>query len=176
MYYTTDVNSDVKVSLAATFPNWAFPGGTPSEEFLIDNDLKKVEEAESVPEGKIVVPAPTFLDVDGVWKNYSIVDQQTKPTIDTHTQTLEKLDTPLVVSGVYTEWEVIDRSDNEIWEDVRNTRDWLLITSDNTQADDVPNVTGGSKRAEWAIYRQELRDIPQSFTDPKLVSYPNKPS
>ncbi len=175
MYYTTDTNSDEKISLAEAFPNWAFPGGTPSEEFLIDNDLKKVEEAEEVPEGKVVVPASPFLDEDNVWKSYTIADQQVRPTAIPRRQVVDRLDTPVVIAGVYTEWEVVDLSDTEIWEDVRNERDWLLITSDNTQADDVTNVTTEAKRLQWGEYRQELRDIPQNFTDPKLVTYPAKP-
>lgn len=56
------------------------------------------------------------------------------------------------------------------WEDIKARRDGELNRSDFTQAADWP----GNKQA-WALYRQELRDIPQNFIDPNSVVWPTKP-
>jgi hypothetical protein len=57
------------------------------------------------------------------------------------------------------------------WDDIRIKRDNLLTTSDYTQMSDWP----GDKEA-WAIYRQALRDIPQTYATPADVVWPTKPS
>ena len=46
---------------------------------------------------------------------------------------------------------------------IRNQRLYLLLDSDWTQAADVP--LSASKKAEWATYRQALRDLPANHTD-----------
>jgi hypothetical protein len=175
MYYTTDVNSDVKLSLAEAFPNWAFPKGVPSEGFLTENNLTKVEESTQVGANQITIEATPYLDDDGTWKNYNIVALQEIPSIDTFTQSLSVMETPSIIEGIYTKWKIVELSDEEIWVKVREKRNWLLVLSDNTQADDVTNITTTAERLEWATYRQELRDIPQSFLDPRSVTYPTEP-
>lgn len=57
------------------------------------------------------------------------------------------------------------------WEGVRVSRDIKLSTCDWTQMPD--SALSDSKRAEWAAYRQALRDTPQQFSgvsDEDLVS------
>ena len=44
---------------------------------------------------------------------------------------------------------------------LREQRDHLLLVSDWTQAADSPLST--SKKAEWATYRQTLRDLPNTL-------------
>jgi len=56
------------------------------------------------------------------------------------------------------------------WDDIRAQRTLLLNKSDFTQVPDYPN-----NRAGWAAYRQELRDIPQIFSDPNEVIWPIAP-
>tara|TARA_R100000152_G_C6715355_1_gene142223 strand:- start:79 stop:471 length:393 start_codon:yes stop_codon:yes gene_type:complete len=66
---------------------------------------------------------------------------------------------------------------------LRRKRDRLLTESDWTRLDD--NGLSSDKKAEWATYRQALRDLP-STADPKLdeaydldqstVTWPTKPS
>ena len=53
---------------------------------------------------------------------------------------------------------------------IRNERDGLLRESDWTQVTDSP--LSDSKKAEWATYRQALRDLPS--TDP--IVWPTEPS
>ena len=73
-----------------------------------------------------------------------------------------------VVNG---ELQVIDSAPVLItWNDIRAVRDELLTKSDFTQVPDYPN-----NRAGWATYRQELRDITKTFSDPNSVVWPVAP-
>ena len=56
------------------------------------------------------------------------------------------------------------------WEYVRSERNLRLSRSDWTQLPDA-NVDV----AAWAAYRQQLRDIPQNFSNPEDVIFPDTP-
>ena len=76
----------------------------------------------------------------------------------------------IVVDG-----EAVVRTDN-ILEILRLKRDALLTESDWTQVNDSPLTD--TKKAEWATYRQELRDLPsshQSTTNFDDVVFPTQP-
>jgi len=76
----------------------------------------------------------------------------------------------IVVDG-----EAVARTDN-ILEILRLKRDALLTESDWTQVNDSP--LSDTKKAEWATYRQELRDLPsshQSTTNFDDVVFPTQP-
>lgn len=73
-----------------------------------------------------------------------------------------------VVDGTAT---LVDSSETLTWKEVRSRRNNLLSTSDYSQLPDFP----GDKEA-WAVYRKQLRDIPQTFTQPKDVVWPVKPN
>lgn len=60
------------------------------------------------------------------------------------------------------------------WEMIRQKRDELITKTDWTQAGDAP--LNAEKKAEFAAYRQTLRDIPQSVDDPDNVVWPEKPA
>jgi hypothetical protein len=64
-----------------------------------------------------------------------------------------------------------DRPEIITWEMIRNTRNRLLNDSDYTQVPDFP----GDKDA-WAAYRQELREVTNTFSSPELVEWPVKPN
>lgn len=59
----------------------------------------------------------------------------------------------------------------------RRKRDLLLMECDWTQAVDSP--LSAEKRAEWATYRDTLRNIPQVYdivnTPPEQIVWPSKP-
>ena len=55
-------------------------------------------------------------------------------------------------------------------EQVRAERDRLLAESDWTQITDAP-----VDQAAWAVYRQELRDVPQQAGFPHDVVWPTEP-
>ena len=68
-----------------------------------------------------------------------------------------------------------DPADEETltWDDIRATRDNLLASTDWTM------TTGATvDQAQWAAYRQNLRDIPQTYKDktPNDVVWPTQPS
>jgi len=62
----------------------------------------------------------------------------------------------------------------KIKEEFISERDGFLFESDWTQLADSP--LSDTKKAEWAKYRQALRDLPESTTDYDNVSWPTKPS
>lgn len=57
---------------------------------------------------------------------------------------------------------------------LRELRNDLLDKSDWTQSPDSP--LSDSKKAEWATYRQQLRDLPANTSDPSSPNYPSPPS
>ena len=60
---------------------------------------------------------------------------------------------------------------------LRLIRKTLLQESDWTQASDSP--LSNDKKAVWATYRQQLRDLPASYSDSDAIAdvvFPNEPS
>jgi hypothetical protein len=65
------------------------------------------------------------------------------------------------------EQQAIDKA----WADLKMVRDGRLKGSDWTQVPDAP-----VDAAAWAVYRQQLRDLPANTTDPRNVVWPEPPS
>lgn len=63
---------------------------------------------------------------------------------------------------------------SEKWENIRSTRQKLISETDWTQITDAPLSI--EKKSEFSAYRQALRDIPQNYTHPDDVIWPEKPS
>ena len=57
---------------------------------------------------------------------------------------------------------------------LRHMRNILLRESDWTQFTDSP--LSESKKNEWKIYRQQLRDLPAASSNPENPGWPTKPS
>jgi hypothetical protein len=57
---------------------------------------------------------------------------------------------------------------------LRYLRDIYLKESDWTQFTDSP--LSESKKNEWKTYRQNLRDLPATESDPENATFPTKPS
>ena len=57
---------------------------------------------------------------------------------------------------------------------LRHMRNILLRESDWTQFTDSP--LSDSKKTEWKTYRQALRDLPATESDPENATFPTKPS
>lgn len=65
----------------------------------------------------------------------------------------------------------------DFWDDVRSQRNILLQNSDWTQMSDSP--LSDSKKTEWSTYRQELRDLPSTYSSATSVDdviFPTEPS
>ena len=65
-------------------------------------------------------------------------------------------------------------SANTKLEIIRDMRDGLLENSDWMMTTDSPLTD--EKRTEWQTYRQALRDLPASNTDPFSIVFPTRPS
>ncbi len=66
---------------------------------------------------------------------------------------------------------------DRLWEIIRGQRAEMIFASDWTQTADSP--FSDSKKAEWATYRQALRDIPtnnSSVTSVSAVVWPTPPA
>ena len=77
----------------------------------------------------------------------------------------------------YLEWAKTNTAeaadDTLTWDAIRATRDQILRETDWTM------TTGASvDQAQWAAYRQNLRDLPQTYKDktPDDVVWPTQPS
>ena len=64
--------------------------------------------------------------------------------------------------------------DDYLIERMRIARNDLLAASDWTQMPDSP--LADNKKAEWATYRQALRDFPATWTPADTANLPDKPS
>jgi len=62
-----------------------------------------------------------------------------------------------------------DQADS--WQAIREKRDQLITSSDWTM---IPGAT--VDQVQWSAYRQILRDIPQTYTNPEDVIWPTPPS
>lgn len=60
------------------------------------------------------------------------------------------------------------------WEDIRARRDRLLTESDWTQI--LDNGVSQEIKDKWKVYRQKLRDITETFSDPNQVVWPMAPA
>lgn len=60
------------------------------------------------------------------------------------------------------------------WIPFREKRDALLRESDWTQISDY-SLVSSEEKALWAQYRQELRDLPETYPDPTDIVWPEKP-
>lgn len=69
--------------------------------------------------------------------------------------------------------EAIAAATETQWKAIRSTRDKRLSDSDWTQLPDVP--LSAEKKAEWATYRQALRDVTDQ-SDPFNITWPVEPA
>ena len=76
----------------------------------------------------------------------------------------------------YLEWaktNTVEAADGLTWDDIRSKRNNILKDTDWTM------TTGETvDQAQWAAYRQVIRDIPQTYKDktPDDVVWPTQPS
>jgi len=97
----------------------------------------------------------------------------------------ERIDTELEALNIENEEKKIAEelaleAARDYWKEFRNIRDSLLSRCDWTQSPDSPLTE--EKKAEWATYRQSLRDLPITITNPKSMvidliheNWPTKP-
>ena len=71
----------------------------------------------------------------------------------------------------WSEEQFLEAYKPDMWGEIREKRDDLLLETDWTQNPDVPETT----KAKWQSYRQALRDVP-SQSDPYNITWPTPPS
>ena len=71
------------------------------------------------------------------------------------------------VTVTYT---AVDQTDEEHWASIRAERDSKLMDSDWMANSDV------TMSSAWKTYRQALRDLPASESDPDDITWPTEPS
>lgn len=76
-----------------------------------------------------------------------------------------------VVNGIH-EYAPQEITLEQLYEGLRIERNKLLLQSDWTQLSDAP--LSNEKKQEWANYRQQLRDLPDTV-DINNIVYPEKP-
>jgi hypothetical protein len=62
-------------------------------------------------------------------------------------------------------------ANDRVAEEVRSKRNQLLAASDWTQCKDISNTFS----AIWAVYREDLRNVPQQAGFPWNVTWPSQP-
>jgi len=107
---------------------------------------------------------------------FPVVEQQ-PPSYDPATQNLNQVNPTLTAGKWLQAWQITDASAEEIAErtevkaaEVRQQRNQLLADCDWTQLPDAP-----VDRAEWATYRQELRDVTKQAGFPWEITWPEAP-
>jgi hypothetical protein len=104
--------------------------------------------------------AGILLVIDGI--EYSVPISNSNRYYQEYLDWLEEGNTPLPP----------DQADfPDSWETIREKRDQLIASSDWTM---IPGAT--VDQAQWSAYRQILRDIPQTYTNPEDVIWPTPPS
>lgn len=63
--------------------------------------------------------------------------------------------------------------EDQKWATVREKRDALIAATDYTQVADSP--FSEEKQLEFQVYREELRNVPQTFDDPYEITWPAQP-
>lgn len=123
------------------------------------------------PEELKIIKSHGWLPVETITENkqvyvqteYVIEENCVKEIITTRDKTLQEID----------EDNRIELEKN--WSLVRNQRDLLLKQSDIEVVSDKWEQMTAERKSSWSSYRQILRDIPQNFSNPSDVIWPNLP-
>lgn len=132
--------------VSVLFPSTSFTQAGPNDEFLVEHSCMRV--VDDVP-----------------------FDNQTQKVIEV---------SPYILMGaVYTRMAVlltpeeIQTRITEMWGAIRVRRNQLLRECDYTVGRDSPYSE--EDQQVWMAYREELRNLPQTQTDPANIVWPTKP-
>lgn len=111
-------------------------------------------------------------------KNFNTVEvhDTTKPIVNIGQTCVET--SPIFDGEIWrTQWKIIDIEDEDViekiknaWASVRKQRNQLLKDSDWTMLDD-----SNKDKKMWAMYRNELRKLPERQDDPFNINWPTPP-
>ena len=133
------------VHYTVAFPNTSFPANGPSDAFLASHGYAKVNMFRPHSASEKLVPATPVYENGWVY-------------------------TVAVVPKTADDWAAEEASQ---WANIRAQRNRMIAACDWTQLSDSPLTA--EKRAEWAAYRQALRDITNQ-ADPFNIVWPDDPN
>jgi hypothetical protein len=114
-----------------------------------------------------------FLEENNLYKVVEYINH------DTMQKKIITLDTPKLINGKIYTVELIDKTLQEInenkWQKIRSIRNSLLQASDIYILTDRWEKYDQNTKTIWSDYRQQLRDLPTTFTNPDEVVWPIKP-
>lgn len=80
----------------------------------------------------------------------------------------------ITLTDILPPFATVETADDTLcWQVIRYWRNQQLLASDWTQLPDIE--TDKVDVAAWRVYRQELRDMLDQSTDPKLIVFPTPP-
>ena len=141
------VDSKIQISNIYTlFPNTSFPDSGPPDSFIQENELYKVEEI---------------------------------PQYDEQTQKVVVLSEPIIKNNLVYTFRIEEKTEieknNDLWVNLRLSRDVLLRQSDKFVFADMWEKYTEEQKNSWRQYRQMLRDLPQNTDITKNVIWPTWP-
>jgi hypothetical protein len=114
-----------------------------------------------------------FLEENNLYKVVEYINH------DTMQKKIITLDAPKLINGKIYTVELIDKTLQEInenkWQKIRSIRNSLLQASDIYILTDRWEKYDQNTKTIWSDYRQQLRDLPTTFTNPDEVVWPIKP-
>ncbi|NDB57024.1 hypothetical protein EB001_01005 [bacterium] len=154
----------------------------PTNSFVVVNDVGIPQEIRNRPEWFNNDGTPVtdeFLNSENFYNYFNKI----QPSFDPYTEiieecTLQEYNIDHQKKTVIQEWKKRSLTEKEQkeyikmrWQEIRNLRNKLLLESDWTQANDQPIKI----KSKWTQYREDLRNIPNKFNDPREVIFPKKP-
>lgn len=126
------------------------------------------------------VSFPEYMS-DELLEQFSVykIHLEDMPDTNDAEQIAEQEDSPILENGKWVlKFSVRNKTQAEkdeygllLSSQVRNKRNRMLSNSDWTQLADY----SGSDKADWATYRQALRDIPSQAGFPHTITWPSEP-
>lgn len=113
------------------------------------------------------------------WLPYESVSEGREIVVSTVREILEDKVVETIITRDRTPEELQEIENIEIqnkWNNIRSQRDELLKQSDIYVLVDRWNSMDLDKQQEWSNYRQQLRDLPENFSNPDDVVFPDIPN
>jgi len=113
------------------------------------------------------------------WYKYIIIGENPEKVLVTTTKEISgNYVIENFITRDFTDEELTDLETariNDLWFEIRDKRDELLVNSDIHVVADKWEVMTSEQKQEWTTYRQALRDLPQNFLNPEDVVWPVSP-
>lgn len=113
------------------------------------------------------------------WLPYESVSEGREIVVSSVREILEDKVVETIITRDRTPEELQEIENIEIqnkWNNIRSQRDELLKQSDIYVLVDRWNSMDLDKQQEWSNYRQQLRDLPENFSNPDDVVFPDIPN